>query len=245
MAGTTEHYGLAVGVATDEVIEPEHHNRPAATLDRVVGNVVKKLLADGAHSGWELTLEAQVAAGEGLVDGCWCQTSAEQDVTGLVSDSVNFVFARTDSNSAPDGTVAFAAQLYPDKPAGAAYLGRMTLDEAGEVTGVDNTAPGVDRNCVKLEIGAAAGSGVVEGFYGLAEGEMAPIEVAHLEDADFRWAEPPRFAEAPGAIFLLDTGYTNGDRFRVMAMRTDEVGGGWTGGTADLEYSWTRTGGLR
>lgn len=90
------------------------------------------------------------------------------------------------------------------------------------------------------------GSGVVEAFYGLAEGEMVPIEVDHLAEADFHWAESPRFADLPGVAFLLDTAFTNGSRFRVMAMRTDEVGGGWTGyAEADLEYSWTRRGGLR
>jgi hypothetical protein len=243
MAGISENYGLAVGVVTDEIIEPDHHNRLAATVDRVVGKVIRKLLADGAHAGWELTLEGQVAAGEGLVAGCWCETSADQDATGLIADAVNFVFAHTTSVSAPDGAVAFMAQLSPEKPDGAVYLGSMTLDEAGEVTGVDNNAPGVDRNCFRLEIGETSGSGVLEGFYGLDEGAMAPIEVDHEEE--FRWAEPPRFAEAPGVIFLLDTSCTDGTRFRVMALRTDEVGGGWTGGTADLEYSWTRTGGLR
>jgi 2-hydroxychromene-2-carboxylate isomerase len=90
------------------------------------------------------------------------------------------------------------------------------------------------------------GSGTLEGFYGLPEGAMVPIEVEHLVDGDFHWAEAPRFAEAPGVAYLLDCSYTGGSQFRVMALRTDEVGGGWTGyAYADLDYSWTRTGGLK
>lgn len=91
-----------------------------------------------------------------------------------------------------------------------------------------------------------SGSGTIEGFYGLGEGEMAEVAVDHHTDAEYRWAEPPRFADAAGVIFLLDVSGTDGAGFRVWAMRADAAGGGWSGGpAADLEYSWTRRGGLQ
>lgn len=91
-----------------------------------------------------------------------------------------------------------------------------------------------------------SGSGTVEVFYALAEGEMVEIAVDHHGDAQYRWAEPPRFADAAGVIFLLDTSGTDGAGFRVWAMRSEAAGGGWSGGAAaNLEYSWTRRGGLQ
>lgn len=242
MAEMTEHYGLTVGVVTDEVIEPEHHNRTAATLDRVLGSVLTRLLAAGVFAGWLLNTDGGVTAGEGLVGGCWCQTLGDTAVSDLTDGATNYVFARTDETSAPDGTVTFVAQLSPTTPEGAVYLGTMTVDGQGQVTAVDNQAAGVDRNCLSLGVGEISGSGVLEDFYALGEGEMAPIEVDHAEQGEFWWAEPPRLAEAPGVIFLLDTSYTNGSRFRVWAMRSDDAGGGWSGGAGDLEYAWTRRG---
>ncbi|MBU0610887.1 MAG: hypothetical protein KKI08_23610 [Armatimonadetes bacterium] len=246
MAGTTENYGLAVGVVTDDIVEPDHHNRVAATLDRVLGGVIRNLMADGAHEGWLLNLDGEVTAGEGLVAGCWCRTTEAAATSGLTNSATNHVFARTNSGSAPDGTVEFVAQLTAEKPEGAVYLGTVEVDAGGAVTAVDNDADGVDRNCFSLEISEISDSGVLEGFYGLSEGEMALIEVEHAAEGEFAWTEPPRMADAPGVAFLLDAGYTNGSRFRVWAMRTDDVGGGWTGpAAADLEYAWTRLGGLR
>ncbi len=246
MAGNSVNYGFAVGVVTDDIVEPDHHNRLAATVDRVLGGVIKSLLADGAHEGWLLDLNGDVTAGEGLVAGCWCATSEATAIGGLTNGATNHVFARTNSRSAPDGTVDFAAQLTSEKPPGAVYLGTAEVDGSGTVTAVDNAASGADRNCLSLEVAQIAGSGTIEGFYGLSEGEMALIEVAHEAEGEFTWAEPPRLADAPGAAFLLDTGYTNGSRFRVWAMRTDDVGGGWTGEAgADLDYAWTRLGGRR
>jgi len=83
------------------------------------------------------------------------------------------------------------------------------------------------------------GSGTLTGFGALTEGDMVAIEVAH--DA-FNWAEPPRFADADGAIFLFDASYSNAARFRIIVMRT-ETAGAWSGGTGNLAYSWTRRGG--
>jgi hypothetical protein len=246
MAGITENYGLTVGVVTDDIIEPDHHNRVAATLDRVLGGMIRHLLVNGAHQGWLLTTDADVTAGAGIIAGCWCETDEASAITGLTRNAINHVFAVTNAGSAPDGTVDFVAQLTEVTPEGAVYLGTATVDASGTVTAVDSLVAGVDRDCLSLAVTVIAGSGVVEGFYGLSEGEMALIEVDHLELGEFHWAEPPRIEDAPGVAFLLDVACTNGRRFRVWAMRTDDVGGGWTGpAAADLEYSWTRRGGLR
>lgn len=89
-------------------------------------------------------------------------------------------------------------------------------------------------------------SGTLENFYGeTTEGQMVPVEVDHSAGEDgvtFALAEPPRFAEAPGVAFLVDASYTDGGKFRVMALRTDDVGGGLSGGAGDLDYSGTRRG---
>jgi len=176
MAGTTENYGLAVGVVTDDIVEPDHHNRVAATLDRVLGGVIKSLIADGAHSGWLLDLDGEVTAGDGLVAGCWCNTTEASGVTGLTRSATNYVFGRTNSGSAPDGAVDFVAQLTAEKPAGAVYLGTAEVDGSGAVTAVDNEAAGVDRNCLKLEIGQAAGNGTLADVP--ADGEFT-VDVTH------------------------------------------------------------------
>lgn len=91
---------------------------------------------------------------------------------------------------------------------------------------------------------AIAGSGTLEGFYDLEEGEYVPISLDHSATGAFRWAEAPRFADTPGVVFLLDTSYTNGSRWRVLAMRVDAIGGGYEYG-GDLYYDWTRVGGLQ
>ena len=65
MAGSTANYGLATGVVTDDLIEPEHHNRVADTLDRVLGWFLKRMMADGAYSGWTLTTAGTVEPGSG------------------------------------------------------------------------------------------------------------------------------------------------------------------------------------
>jgi len=233
-------------VVTDDIIEPDHHNRLAATLDRVLGGVIRNLLVNGVHEGWLLTTDGEVTAGAGLVAGCWCETDEDSEVSGLTDSATSYVFARTNGGSAPDGVVDFVAQLTAEAPEGAVYLGTAEVDADGVVTAVDNEAAGVDRDCISLEVAVISGNGTLEGFYGLSEGELALIEVDHTAQGEFVWAEPPRIEDAPGVAFLLDVGYTNGSRFRVWAMRTDDVGGGWTGQAgADLEYAWTRRGGRR
>jgi hypothetical protein len=67
MAGVSANYGLATGVLADDLIEPQHHNRVADTVDRVLGLFLKRMMAAGVYEGWSLTLDGEVTAGEGLV----------------------------------------------------------------------------------------------------------------------------------------------------------------------------------
>lgn len=88
-----------------------------------------------------------------------------------------------------------------------------------------------------------SGSGTLAGFYNLTEGQFVEVAVSHAGQADFQWAETPRFAAVPGAAFLLDAEGTDGNGFRVLVMRISNAGpGGY--GSADLAYTWTRTGGI-
>jgi hypothetical protein len=230
MAGVTENYGFAVEVATDDFIEPDHHNRMAATLDRVLGNFLKKMMADGAFSGWGLTTQGKVTAGEGLIGGCWCQTAEEQAISGLTAAATNYVFARPTSEGPTTGAVSFFAQVSGTKPAGAILLGTVEVDGDGQVTAVHEDLPEVDRNCLKLEIGQLCGSGLVTA---VVAGADFTAQVQHGE-----------VFIVPGAIVFNSSsgGFTwelretyRGDGFVIK---------GHNGGTseADFAYTWARRG---
>lgn len=230
MAATTEHYGLAVGVVTDDVIEPEHHNRIAATVDRVLGTTMKRLMAAGALCGWTLELDRTVSAGEGLIGGCWCETMAASPISNLTNGAINYVFGRTDAQSAPAGTVGFVAQLNDEKPPGAVFLGTLALDAAGPVTAANSAAPGVDRNCRRLEIGRIEGSGLVTDVP--ADGQFS-VETTH---------SPTLIV--PGMIDMVEAsaGFEwelqetwRGDGFRLKGHNAGAE-------TADFAYSWVRCG---
>lgn len=229
MAGVTENYGLTVGVATDDFIEPDHNNRVAATVDRVLGNMVKKMMAQGAYGGWGLTLTGKVAAGEGLVAGCWCKTTAEQEIAQLTAGTTNYVFARATAEAPVDGSLQCFAQISATKPAGAALLGRVEVDAQGQVTAVHEDVAGADRNCLRLEIGKVSGSGLVTG---LAAGAEFAAQVSHGE-----------VFLVPGAIQLSGSegfSWELGETYRgdgsVVKGRNDGVT------EADFSYSWTRRG---
>jgi hypothetical protein len=176
MAGTTENYGLANGVVADDLIEPQHHNRMADTLDRVLGSFLKRMMADGAYSGWGLTMAGTVTPGEGLVGGCWCETAAPAAVESLTAGATNYVFGGVADDSAPAGGVRFSGALSQTKPPGAVLLGSMTVNAGGQVTAVDEDVAGVDRNCLRLEVGRATGNGVAEAVPG---GHQVRVEVGH------------------------------------------------------------------
>jgi len=228
----TNIYGLPTGVVADDFIEPSHHNRIADTLDRILGNFLQKIMADGALSGWEITQDKQISAGEGIVAGCWCKTTQAQDITGLTNNIKNYVFGTTTEQSPDEGTVAFAAQPGPSGPSGAIFLGTLTLDAAGEVTDFDNEAEGVDRNLMLLEIGTAEGEGCVEQ---VPSGASITVPVDHSEVACFI---------VPGALDLQVAGehfdyevkqaYA-GTGFQIAATNT-------SGYPQDFSYTWTRYG---
>ncbi|MHB8997636.1 MAG: hypothetical protein ACYC63_20515 [Armatimonadota bacterium] len=228
MAGVSENYGLAVGVATDDFIEPEHHNRVAATLDRVLGNVLKKMMAQGACSGWGLTLAGMVTAGEGLVGGCWCHSLEDQPVAGLTAGVTNYVFGRVAAEGPTDGAVAFFGQVSATKPAGAVLLGAVEVDGTGAVSAVHEDVAGVDRNCLRLEIGRLTGSGLVTD---VAPGAEVTAQVGHEEMLVPGAIE---FSGSEGFSFVLEETY-RGDGFAVTAKNDGAV-------AADFSYSWARRG---
>lgn len=229
MAGTTEFYGLTTGVVTDDFVEADHHNRVADTLDRVLGNVLTKLLAAGVYAGWEMDLLGQVGAGEGLVGGCWCRTVAAQAIAGLTAGATNYVFARAEAASGPEGTVSFFAQLSAMKPAGAVLLGSVEVDGSGQVVGVDCALPGVDRHCVRMELAPVSGSGMVTA---VAANEEFTAQVSHgamrvpgaisfaSSSVDFTWS--------------LDETW-RGEGFVVKGRNNGAV-------EADFVYTWSRQG---
>jgi hypothetical protein len=232
MATTTAIYGLPTGVVADDFVEPSHQNKVADTLDRVLGNFLKSIMADGAAAGWNITEAAQVGAGEGLIAGCWCKTIAAQDISELTNNATNYVFGQATSDSPAEGTVTFVAQLSPTGSTGAIFLGTITLDASGEVTEFDNEAVGVDRNLMRLEIGSAGGEGCVEA---VPAGDSLTIAVDHAETADF---------VVPGAINLQVAGEYfdyevrqaySATGFQIAATNTDDS-------PQDFSYTWTRHG---
>lgn len=231
MPTQTEHYGLAAGVVTDDFVQPDHQNRVAETLDRVVGNVVKQLLSAGVYSGWLVQEDKTIAAGEGLVQGCWCSTATSQQITGLQDGAVNYVFAVANSQSAPDGAVDFAAQLLAEGPAGSVYLGSIELDGAGQVVAIDNSTT-TDRGCFPLKTDTISGSGVVTDIPG---GAQVSFVVDHEEIASFL---------VPGAIeFEVES-----DDFEVEPRKTyqkaqfEVVATNLSSYPGELSYSWQRWG---
>jgi len=232
MAESTPIYGLPTGVVTDDFIEPSHHNRVVDTLDRVMGNFLQKIMADGACNGWELTEDAQVTAGDGIVAACYCKTVAAQDISSLTNNAVNYIFGHTTGQSSDEGAIAFSAQISPSKPAGAIFLGTITLDEQGEITSYDSDASGVDRNLMLLEIGTVAGAGVVEA---VPPDTSIEVTVDHSAEMEF---------VVPGAIDLQ----VAGECFEYEAKETYKSGSFVITATnicaeaEDFSYSWTRQG---
>ncbi len=231
MPTTTENYGLTTGIVTDDVVQPEHQNRVAETLDQALGFFLRQMMADGAYSGWGLNQNKQVEAGEGLVAGCWCKTTSPEAITNLSNGSVNYVFAGTDATSAPSGTVAFFAQTTETKPAGAVYLGTMELDGDGNVVALDENAPRVDRNCYRLEIQTFSGSGSVAGVPGGGEVE---VTIDHSDQGAFRLLGPI-VVEASEEFEWEVLENHEASQFRLRFVNT-------SGDCQDLSYTWTREG---
>ncbi len=231
MPTQTENYGLAAGVVTDDFIQPGHQNRVAETLDRVVGNIVKQILAAGVYSGWLITSDKTVASGGGIVGGCWCATATAQDITGLQSGVINYVFAQSNDQSPPQGTVDFVAQLTPGGPAGSVCLGSIELNAQGEVVAVDNEG-GANRGCFPLKTDTFAGSGIIEAVPG---GTEVSFIVNHSEAGSFAIPGAIIF-EADSEAFSVTLYQTyQPDRFQVVAVNE-------TSYSHDLCYTWQRRG---
>jgi len=230
MATQTEHYGLAAGVVSDDFVQPDHQNRVAETLDRVVGNVVKQLISAGIYSGWLIQESKTVSAGQGLVQGCWCGTSSDQAITGLQDDAVNYVFAVANDQSPDKGAVDFSAQLTAEGPSGAVYLGTIELDSGGEVVEIDSSA--ADRGCFPLLSETVSGSGQIEAVPG---GGQVSFEIDHEEAASFLVPGAIEF-EAVGDDFEIELSKTyQKAQFEVIATNSSSY-------PRDLVYTWQRWG---
>ena len=229
MAGVTENYQLVTDVVADDFLQPEHNNRIADTVDRVLGSVLRRLLTPGALEGWQIDSDGTVTPGQGLVAGCWCETTQSQEITALIDDAVNHVFIERGTDGPRDGGVNVFAQLSAEGPADAVYLGIIELDDAGEVVAIDDAVEGVDRACHPIAWSSLAGEGAIEAVP--AAGEVSQY-VSHArlrlpgaielnsESPDFTWqvSEPWR-----GDCFLL-TVTNNG------------------ASEGDFVYQWTREG---
>src|ERR1039457_5684803 len=106
MATQSENYGLTVGMTTEDFVAADHVDRPARTLDRVLGAVAGRLLSSGVYSGWELGMDKTVGAGAGLLGALWGETSAVQAITGLQIGAAHYVFVLPTAQTAPAGEVA-------------------------------------------------------------------------------------------------------------------------------------------
>ena len=231
MATQTQHYGLAADVVTDDFVQPDHQNRVAETLDRVVGNVVKQLLTAGVYDGWLIQNDKTVASGEGLIAGCWCSTASAQGIVGLQNDTVNYVFAVANSQSPPAGTVDFSAQQTSTGPTGSLYLGSIELDADGQALAIDNSA-NTDRYCFPLKTKTVSGSGQVEVVPGGAE---VSFTVDHQQLTSFLIPGAIEF-EAEGDDFDISLHRTyHKSQFEVVATNQSSY-------PRDLNYSWQRWG---
>ena len=235
MPNLTPNYSLVTDVVTDDFVQPEHNNRMAETLDRVLGSFLRQIISAGVCQGWEITEAKQVSPGEGLVSACWCKTATAQDIGELTNGAVNYVFAESNDTSAPDGNVCVYAQLSPSGPSGGIFLGTIELDGSGEVVAIDNQAEDVDRECHPLRWGACSGSGTVEA---VPPGGEVSFWVDHSEQGSFRVAGAISFQAEQGQFsWSIDQAH-DAERFRVTAVNEGSYG-------EDLEYSWQREGLVR
>lgn len=235
MASLTANYGFVTGVVTDDVVESVHHNRIADTVDRVMGEALQHLVPAGVHEGWEITADKEVTPGEGLVAGCWCHTSSAQRISGVVNGTTNSVYAVAIESSAPTGAVAFVAETTPPGPGKAVFLGTLTLDAEGNVTGVDNRAAGVQRNCHRIEIGRLEGSGVLESVPG---GGTVGVTVDHSAMGSFRVPGDLQVRSENSGFTWAVVEHHRGDRFRLEVTNTESQ-------SRDFAYVWEREGLVR
>lgn len=232
MASTTPNYGFATGVAADDLVEPDHNNRLADTVDRTLGEFLRHIIPAGAPEGWEISAETKVTAGQGLIGACWCRTLEPREITGLSEGAVNHVYGAPTAQSAPEGAVQFVAQTAPPGPGGSVYLGTIELDGDGEVVGIDNEAAGAQRNCHRLAVERLEGSGLVED---VPAEESVIVEVEHGSEGEFRVPGDLRVtSDSPDFEWEVAEAH-RGDRFRMQVTNTGSE-------AADFAYEWSREG---
>ena len=229
MAGITENYQFVTDVVVDDFVQPEHNNRIADTVDRVLGSVLRRLFTAGAFAGWSIQADRTVAAGQGLVAGCWCETSGPREIAGLCDEAVNHVFIEAGVDAPRDGSVNVFAQLTSSGPADAIYLGTIEIDDAGAAVAIDNTAEGAERACHPIAWENVGGVGKMEA---IPPGGEASEYVTHAQ------------LRVPGAIELspdsAEFAWKISDTWRSDRFLLTVSNNG--ADEADFEYSWAREG---
>ncbi len=229
MANSTDTYGFATDVAVDDFVQPEHNNRLADTVDRVLGAILTKILQPGVAAGWTIMADRTVDAGQGLVGACWCETTQSQAISGLTDGAVNHVFLEADADGPMDGTVNVFAQLSGSGPTDAIYLGTLELDGAGAVVEIDNSVDGVDRQCFPLAWRSLGGEGTISG---VPAGGDSSVYVTH------------EALRVPGAITVqsssADFTWEISETWRADTFLLTASNGGAV--AADFDYTWTREG---
>lgn len=229
MPGVTENYLLATDVTVDDFVQPEHNNRLADTVDRVLGSVLRRLLTAGVFEGWSILSDKTVGPGQGLVGACWCETNEAQAISGLTVNAVNHVFVEATADGGPEGTVSVFAQLSSTGPTDSVYLGTIELDAQGEVVAIDNAAAGVQRQCYPLAWRSLTGSGIIPD---VEPGGQASVYVTHealrLPGAISLSSDTPDFA------WEIEENWRE-DRFLLTVTNTGAS-------TADFEFDWSRFG---
>lgn len=228
MPTQSENYGLWIGMVTDDFIEPQHVDRTARVVDRVLGSLVRRLPAAGVYEGWLIGEDKTVGPGWGILGGACGLTETAEAIVGLTSAAVNYVYAVPTAETAPEGTVVFAAQTGSAKPAGALYLGTLTLDAGGAVLEVNSQAEGVDRGAFPLQSRTLRGT---EELLDVEPEQTVAVEITHAPLA------------VPGAISAsVSEGFScaieeawRGDGFRLLVTNEGEE-------TGDAVCEWARKG---
>lgn len=132
--------------AAAEVPTAAGWNSSLYALDRVA-RVLAYPNNGGVVSGWQLAAaKSTVTSGAGVIGPFYCQTTASQVISGIVSGAgtLNYIYARADSGSPASGTVDFVARttsgalLNPDGITYAARIGYLKMN-AGAVSGAYNS----------------------------------------------------------------------------------------------------------
>jgi hypothetical protein len=107
----TTYLALLNATSTGQSLPAASWNKMTEAQDRGGGQMMAALFVGGVKAGWSLTSGAStISSGNGQVGPCWCVTGAAQAISGLVSGSTNYVFAKTNGGSPASGTISFVAR---------------------------------------------------------------------------------------------------------------------------------------